>query len=336
MQNLTLHKQSGLSIVELMVAITLGTILLAGILQIFVFNKRSFEITQDLSHVQESARIGIQVLSKSIRNADHWGSVDLAAVSSVGTIAVAASGACDKNWALNGNGVVGYEGAATIPAAASCLGKSANYQANSDILVLRYADASQLTGTPASGTLYLRSNPENKAVIFDGADLATAKAQVPDGTMIYNYGYQAEMFVVRKCAQADTSGNCIAGSPPALVRVRLGAGPKMTEQVLVEGIEQMQLQYGLDVNGDLLVDRYVGAGSVTNWQNVVAVRVALLARSRELDLEIDNTAAFSTALLDYTYTVPANDSARRYRRMVMQRDIFIRNRVGSLSIRTGV
>ncbi len=50
---------------------------------------------------------------------------------------------------------------------------------------------------------------------------------------------------------------------------------------LVEGVEQMQLQFGIDTNGDSIVDNYVTANAVANWENVYSVNVALLQRSLE-------------------------------------------------------
>ena len=50
---------------------------------------------------------------------------------------------------------------------------------------------------------------------------------------------------------------------------------------LVEGIENMQVLYGVDTDSsrDGVPNRYVAAGSVTAWERVVTVRIALLASS---------------------------------------------------------
>ncbi|MDX1756228.1 MAG: PilW family protein [Marinobacter sp.] len=71
----TLSYQRGLSLVELMVAMTLGLILMAGLTQIFVSNKRSFTLSQSLAYVQESGREGAAMLAREIRNADYWGCI---------------------------------------------------------------------------------------------------------------------------------------------------------------------------------------------------------------------------------------------------------------------
>lgn len=66
-------RQRGLSLVELMIAMTLGLILLAGLTQIFVSNKQAFVLSQAQASVQESAREAATLLARDIRGADYWG-----------------------------------------------------------------------------------------------------------------------------------------------------------------------------------------------------------------------------------------------------------------------
>jgi len=57
----------GLSIVELMVAVTIGLLLMGGAISIFVSNKNTYEITDDLSRLQENARYAIATMARDIR-----------------------------------------------------------------------------------------------------------------------------------------------------------------------------------------------------------------------------------------------------------------------------
>ena len=54
------------------------------------------------------------------------------------------------------------------------------------------------------------------------------------------------------------------------------AGPG---DIIVDGVENMQVMYGEDTNGDQSPDIYRNAGAVATWSNVVAVRIALLVRT---------------------------------------------------------
>ncbi|MCB1648722.1 MAG: PilW family protein [Pseudomonadales bacterium] len=88
---------------------------------------------------------------------------------------------------------------------------------------------------------------------------------------------QGTMFYVGK------RGN-VASNPPALFRRRLNqtAGAGNPEE-LVEGIESLQILYGLNADNDnkKTVDAYVSAQQVTNWERVVSIRISVLVQSIE-------------------------------------------------------
>lgn len=69
------NRQQGLSLIEVMVAITLGLILTAGLVQIFVSNQRSFTTAQANMRVQETGRMTVEFLNRAVRNADYWGCI---------------------------------------------------------------------------------------------------------------------------------------------------------------------------------------------------------------------------------------------------------------------
>lgn len=58
----------------------------------------------------------------------------------------------------------------------------------------------------------------------------------------------------------------------------------MVSQELIEGVQDMQIFYGEDTNGDRIVDQYVDANAVADWANVLSVRVNLLLVSLENNL----------------------------------------------------
>lgn len=68
-----MFKQRGLSLVELMIAITLGLILMAGVIQMFVGSKTTFYSQQGMSRVQETGRLALEYLSRDVRMAGYMG-----------------------------------------------------------------------------------------------------------------------------------------------------------------------------------------------------------------------------------------------------------------------
>src|SRR5690606_20380365 len=59
--------QAGFSLVELMVALTLGLIIVGGVISIFVTNQQAFRTTEALSRLQENARISFELMAREVR-----------------------------------------------------------------------------------------------------------------------------------------------------------------------------------------------------------------------------------------------------------------------------
>ncbi len=62
-----MRNQFGLSLVELMISITLGLILMAGVVQMFVSSNRVFGTQQEMSRAQESGRLGVEFIGRDLR-----------------------------------------------------------------------------------------------------------------------------------------------------------------------------------------------------------------------------------------------------------------------------
>jgi type IV pilus assembly protein PilW len=103
---------------------------------------------------------------------------------------------------------------------------------------------------------------------------------------------------------------------PSLWRI-IGAG---APQELIEGIEGMQMLYGEDTDGDRLVNSYVAADAVTNWNNVISVTFGMLIRSVEPNSpELDSR---TYTLLPGSTAGPFND---HYERTLYTTTVTLRN-----------
>lgn len=67
--NLTVRRQRGMTLIELLVAIALGLLLLAGILQVFAASRQSYRVQQNTARMQENALIAVEILQRSVREA---------------------------------------------------------------------------------------------------------------------------------------------------------------------------------------------------------------------------------------------------------------------------
>ena len=121
----------------------------------------------------------------------------------------------------------------------------------------------------------------------------------------------------------------VASNPPALFRRQLAVdGTAGAAEELIEGIESMQLLYGVNLDGDArnTVDSYLVADLVPDWSNVISVRVSLLMQSIE-DGTVPAPQAYSFDGVSYdggggNGALPADDRVRR----VFTSTISLRNR----------
>ncbi|WP_322277468.1 PilW family protein, partial [Methylicorpusculum sp.] len=66
-------KQSGMTLVEIMISLLIGAILLGGVLQIFLSTKQTYRMQEGLSRLQENARFAMEFLTNDIRMAGYFG-----------------------------------------------------------------------------------------------------------------------------------------------------------------------------------------------------------------------------------------------------------------------
>ena len=71
-KQINIKSQAGMSVIELMIAMTLSVILMTGVIQIFVSTKQSYTTTDNISRAQENGRFAIDVLSKYARMGGYW------------------------------------------------------------------------------------------------------------------------------------------------------------------------------------------------------------------------------------------------------------------------
>lgn len=64
-------KQAGFTLIELMIAITLGLILVAVAIQMLISGQRNYRIQSSAASLQDSGLFGINYVTKNIRLANH-------------------------------------------------------------------------------------------------------------------------------------------------------------------------------------------------------------------------------------------------------------------------
>lgn len=70
------RKEVGVSLIELMVALAIGTLLLLGLVEVFSASRTAYQLSTGLARTQENGRFALDILQRDIRMAGHNGCVN--------------------------------------------------------------------------------------------------------------------------------------------------------------------------------------------------------------------------------------------------------------------
>lgn len=356
-------RQTGLTLVELMVALTLGLFLTLGLMLMMSDSSRTFKIQDDYARMQENAVSSLRYLSESLRHTGFYGlagaTITLDPYGTIGSI----TNDCG-NTLTSGIPLFGYDGLTASAAAAAlpCI-KPQNFQPG-PALVARlstglsvrdlngdgdFLDAGEMLGQPNfANTLYVQSDA-NFGLVFKGSDYVASLGASPlakryaSGNQFPVFPYQMHVYYVRPCSRPTGSGGlCQAsddsGRPvPTLVRQEL-EGTTMVERPLAEGVERVSFLYGVDIlpapDGDGIADRFVAdplSVAADGWARVVSVRVTVLVRSPTVISGYDDSTKSydlnGDGTVDFvcTASVATEPLACAYKRALFSQVIQVRN-----------
>ncbi|MCK4951763.1 MAG: PilW family protein [Gammaproteobacteria bacterium] len=170
--------QQGFSLVELMVAITLSLILLAGTIEIFSNSKQAYRTTEAFSRLQENGRYAMDILTKDIRMADYQGCAGSSGGSITNTVNCPdgstrpASGTCasgdDASYNMN-TGIGGYD---NVAGTITINGASIPAIAGTDVITFRRnADNGiSVIKNNSSAQIFVEVTSEESGACDDGTD----------------------------------------------------------------------------------------------------------------------------------------------------------------------
>jgi len=294
---MTRNRQSGLTLVELMIAMTLGLIMAGGVVTLFTVNRHSFNRDEMILRMQDDARQGIRELINDLSMAGYWADLMLPATVTPDT-SLAVGTDCGPagvvNWIyqvvtpVTGDNqslmTVDNATAATATASFSCLG--AEVVPGTDIVAIKRVAGAVAPVALTNNTAYLRTNGTVGLLFREPA--ATPPA-IPVPAPFVDWEYRPSIYYVRAFANAPGDGI------PTLCRKVLdySGAPDVVTECLAQGIENLQIEFGLDSNGDGDPNTFVANPTVAEMQTAVAARVMVLARSVRNDPQYSNGKTYS-------------------------------------------
>ena len=339
-----MHSQRGLTLVELMVAVGIGTLLLLGVGILFSQNRQSYLQNEEIARMQENARVALAELFNDVSMAGYFGEIVDRLVVSVEPGAqlpfCGSSSASHPDWFSNwfydfSGGLV--DGALRVTTNVSTTSAQAAFSCipaaldGTDIIGIRRTsgiasfwdadDGSDPCGglrlptgapcaiSPTTG-VFFRENDAIGVLFPASAPPATPTPPFAD------WEYTPRVYYVRNTV---VDGRNV----PTLCRQRLdnaAASPSMVEECLAQGVEDMRILVGVDLSGDGSANAYVSTDESVNLNAAVSVRIYLLMRSTRPDPGYIDNRSYSYGGKDFT--PPAGD---RFHRRVYSTTVSLRN-----------
>jgi type IV pilus assembly protein PilW len=309
--------QSGFSLIEIMVALVISLFLLGGIIQVFIGNKVTYRFSDASARVQENGRFSLDIIASDIRMAGFMGCYSLQDDdNNDGNLSD------DNPYLFNqlnftAGAIFDFVDEPSVDATNTAGSWTA---ANADTLTIRGAQPSQNTITtnlsPLTNPVVVGANNTFQtgdiamitncfsANIFQITSVSTdrttlghtAAAGTPGNAnasfstsipvSIYNAN-SASVFSLQEVTYSI--GTSASGSgEPALFRSVNGI-----DQELIEGIENFQLLFGVDTDGDGSANQYLESdNAAVNLAQVTAIRLWLVVRSDQ-DFIVDEIQSYS-------------------------------------------
>lgn len=272
--------QTGVGLVEIMVALTVSLLLLAGMIKILIGNKQTFQSQNALQGLQEDTRAAVIMMGDVIANAGFH----------LNPLTDPADLFDPANNIVPLYPVVDYAGNAVVDGEAP----GTNPHSLPDRLIVTFeSDGSLLDclgDTYGPGSAIPLATPANPAFVRNTFDIT-------GGAL--------------RCNVTVTS--------------TLGTATPAPEP-LVNNVENMAVRYGVDTNLDESVDQYLWAEEVNalgQWDNVRAIKVALLIASDDDVRPVDGTNLLNFSLLGAPVQIADDGRARR----VITRVVALNNRL---------
>jgi type IV pilus assembly protein PilW len=327
-----LRPARGMSLVELMLALTIGLVLIGGAIQLYMTGRNSMRTSESISSMQENARFALAMLEPDVALANYWGLHNWATTIERRarapdplTDAVAIGNPCSPRWAIDLDvAVEGYDGAHP---GWGCL-SVADFKAGTDILVVRHAGADIIdAGALEAGKIYVRTDQSPRGELFVGAEPGGF------GTMAENHVLETHAYYVRPYTFVNADGS--KDGVPCLRRLVLADGgddPRVEDTEVMSGVEDLQVQFGVDSDGilgesDGSVNMYVDPDNPVLAEagvRVQSVRLWLLVRADNIELGFEDDARYRYANVDYAID-ERPDLPQGYRRLLVTKTIELRN-----------
>lgn len=314
--------QAAFSVVELMVALALSMLLAVAVVSVFTNNTHSFNQDENLARMQDDAGFALRELAFELSMAGNYGELHVPAlVTPDANLAIGTDcgPAGEVGWMYRTVDAATSESHSLMAIDNASSGDAMNAHAcftagelveGTDVVAIKRVAGAQ-AGALRPGGVYLRTNG-TVGLMYRAPYPAAPTVPVPPPAA--DWEFRPSIYFIRQFA--NTPGD---GIPTLCRKVLRGVGPSMTTECLATGIENLQVEYGLDTSEDGHPNVYVPNPTLTQIQDVVSARIFLLARTVDIDTRYTNDKTYSIS------NAPDFTPGDSYHRRVFSTNVSIQN-----------
>ncbi len=286
---ISLKRQLGLSLVELLVALVISLFLLAGIVQVYTGNRATFSFTNSLAEIQENGRYALDLMSQDLRLANNWGCITEGAIieDTLDAFTVPGYNAVFHDFVneepIEGTDNDGLNGSDTIRIRGG-KGRSANVESPFHTRTTQQLTVNGRSSIGGGDIILVARCGKNDA----GLKVAEADIHRVTGATLINSNTQTDLTIAANKSQEYQNDAMVIELQTVTYSVQAGASGEPAlfrrefngaDEELVEGVENMQVLYGIDDDGDGWPNQFIEADDVLDFEDVMSIRLTLLMRS---------------------------------------------------------
>ena len=300
--NQRFNKQQGLTLIELMVALVIFSIITISVFALYINANRAYNEDEKFARMQENGRFALNIIAGDLNMADFWG--EMLGPEFINQASVTFGADCNIALDEPEKALRYYEDGGSSSYDPTGCGLKAGTNA---LAIKRVANTP--TAAPIDNLVYLRTNG------FDGSWVVDAGTNGPSA------GYQDWLYLPSiYFIKEDADG------VPYLCRAMINIGTTALSTIgnadddcMAEGVEELYVEFGIDTDNDGVANQYVSDVDDDLIATAVTARVYLLVRSKDEVLAYTNDKNYNLGNLTQ---ITASDG---YYRRVYNTTVTLRN-----------